>query len=196
MSDSLRNIYRALESRYVHEGRTIDPSFYNDLSDDSMAKFTVIGFNCLLSPDEQIYPRRIYFFRDGQDKVLSYGMILTRLFENHKADMTQGSFDERYKLILRKISLLKAKQPKRPPPKRSRNEGKYKQTQLTTLSSTESPPLDNEDLPSTKLSPISYHMALKDDPNMSKEQRETRRMFKNLGRALHNFARMLKKGCH
>nr|GEV13423.1 hypothetical protein [Tanacetum cinerariifolium] len=92
MSDSLRDIYRALESRYVHEGRTIEPSFYNDLSNDSMAKFTAIDFNCLLSLDEKICPR-----------------------------------------------------------------------------------------------------ALKDDPNMSKEQRETRGMFKNLGRALHNFAKILKK---
>ncbi|GJT63494.1 retrovirus-related pol polyprotein from transposon TNT 1-94 [Tanacetum coccineum] len=50
-------------------------------------------------------------------------------------------------------------------------------------------------LPSTKLSPGSYHRALKDDPNMSKEQRETRGMFKNLGQALHNFERILKKGC-
>ncbi|GJR69300.1 hypothetical protein Tco_0015365 [Tanacetum coccineum] len=355
MSDSLRDIYRALESRYVHEGRTIDPSFYNDLSDDSVAKFTAIGFNCLLSLDEQICPRfifefyktlklerdsnnhfsiqfvinnhhfnlslaqfaelthlpnqgiciysdawgldelektleqiepynsrlpalddirnlihrrtvhekidkegntiyklpnqietselfdhlrpcelvirenvysaignrdhtqavialmlyclenrqpfnlayfivrRMYFFRDRRDKVLPYGMILTRLFENLKANMAQGSFDERYKLVPRKMSSLKAKQPKKPPPKRTRNVGKSKRTQLTTSSSTESPPSDNGELPSTKLSPKSYHRALKDDPNMSKEQRETRGMFKNLGRALHNFTRMLKK---
>ncbi|GJV23366.1 hypothetical protein Tco_1376061 [Tanacetum coccineum] len=33
---------------------------------------------------------------------------------------------------------------------------------------------------STKLSPRSYHRAFKDDPNMSKEQRETKGMFKNL----------------
>ncbi|GJY53614.1 hypothetical protein Tco_0445278 [Tanacetum coccineum] len=38
------------ESRYAHEGRTIDTSFYNDLSDGSVAKFTVIGFDCLLAP--------------------------------------------------------------------------------------------------------------------------------------------------
>ncbi|GJS37189.1 hypothetical protein Tco_0535571 [Tanacetum coccineum] len=135
------------------------------------------------------------FFRDRRDKVLPYGMILTRLFKNLKANMAQGSFDERYKLVPRKMSSLKAKQPKKPPPKRTRNVGKSKRTQLTTSSSTESPPSDNGDLPSTKLSPRSYHRALKDDPNMSKEQRETRGMFKNLGRALHNFARMLKKGC-
>ncbi|GKE97863.1 hypothetical protein Tco_0021214, partial [Tanacetum coccineum] len=42
MSDTLRDFYRTLESRYVHEGRTINPSFYNDLSDDSVAKFTAI----------------------------------------------------------------------------------------------------------------------------------------------------------
>ncbi|GJR64945.1 hypothetical protein Tco_0011010 [Tanacetum coccineum] len=357
MSNALRDVYRALESRYVHEGRTIDPSFYSDLSDDSVAKFEAIGFDCLLSLDEQICPRfifefyktfklerdsnnhfsiqfiinnhhfnlslaqfaelthlpnqgiciysdawsldelektleqiepynsrlpalndirnlihrrtvhekvdkegntihklpnqietnelfehlrpcelvirenvysaignrdhtqavialmlyclqsgqpfnlayfiirRMYFFRDRQDKILPYGMILTRLFKNLKANMPQHPFDERYKLVPRKMSSLKAKQSKKPPPKRTRNVGKSKRTQLSTSSSTESPPSDNGDLPSTKLSPRSYHRALKDDPNMSKEQRETRGMFKNLGRALHKFAKMLKKGC-
>nr|GEW80029.1 probable purine permease 4 [Tanacetum cinerariifolium] len=48
MSNALRDIYKTLESRYVHEGRTIDPSFYNDLSDDSVAKFTAIGI-CIYS---------------------------------------------------------------------------------------------------------------------------------------------------
>ncbi|GJW44461.1 hypothetical protein Tco_0073260 [Tanacetum coccineum] len=260
------DIYRALESRYVHEGRTIDQSFYRDLSDDSVAKFTNIGI-CIYSDAwgldelektlEQIPPynsrlpaiddirnlihrrtthekinkegkaiykllnqietnelfdhlrpcelvirenvysaignryhtqaiialmlyclengqpfnlayfiiKRMYFFRDRRDKVLPYGMILTR------------------------------KQPKKPPPKRTRNVGKSKHVELTTSSSTESPPLDNGDLPSTKLSPRSYSRALPPDPNMSKEQKETRGMFKNLGRALHEFAKMLKKGC-
>ncbi|GJR67566.1 hypothetical protein Tco_0013631 [Tanacetum coccineum] len=270
MTEELRDIYRALESRYVHEGRTIDPSFYRDLSDDSVAKFANIGFDCLLSLDKQICPRtihekvdkegktihklpnqietnelfdhlrpcelvirenvysaignrdhtqaiialmlyclengqpfnlayfiirRMYFFRDRRDKVLPYGMILTRLFKNLKVNMEKHPFDERYKLVPRKMSSLKAKQPKKPPSKRTRNVGKFKRVELTTSSSTESPPSDNGDLPSTKLSPRSYSRALKDDPNMSKEQRETRGMFKNLGRALHNFARMLKKGC-
>ncbi|GKB63984.1 hypothetical protein Tco_0920170 [Tanacetum coccineum] len=323
MSDTLRDIYRTLESRYVHEGRTIDPSLYNDLSDDSVAKFTAIGFDCLLSLDEQIYPRfifefyktlkleresnnhfliqfiinnhhfnlslaqfaklthlpnqgiciypdawgldelektieqiepynsrlpalddirnlihrrtvhvkidkegntihklpnqietnelfdhlrpcelvirenvystignrdhtqavialmlyclenkqpfnlayfivrMVYFFRDRRDKVLPYGMILTRLFKNLKANMAQGSFDERYKLVPRKMSLLKAKQPKKPLPKRTRNVGKSKRTQLSTSSLTKSLPSDNEDLPSTKLSPRSYSRALR-----------------------------------
>ncbi|GJS96012.1 hypothetical protein Tco_0802980 [Tanacetum coccineum] len=240
MSDTVRDIYRTLERRYVHEGRTIDPSFYNDLSDDSVAKFTAIGFDCLLSLDEKICPRpcelvirenvysaignrdhtqevialmlyflenrqpfnlayfiirRMYFFRDRRVKVLPYSMILTRLFKNLKANMAQGSFDERYKLILKKMSSLKAKKPNKSPPKRTRNVGKSKRTQLSTSSSTESPPSDNGDLPSTKLSPRSYSRALKDDPNMSKEQRETKGMFKNIGRALHNIARLLKKGC-
>nr|GEZ18887.1 hypothetical protein [Tanacetum cinerariifolium] len=56
MSNALRDIYRALKSGYVHKGRTIDPSFYNDLSDDSVAKFTAIGFDCFLSLDEEICP--------------------------------------------------------------------------------------------------------------------------------------------
>ncbi|GKD23420.1 hypothetical protein Tco_1225123 [Tanacetum coccineum] len=139
--------------------------------------------------------RRMYFFKYRKDKVLPYGMILTRLFRNLKANMAEHPFDERYKLIPRKMSSLKAKQPKKPPPKRTRNVGKYKRTQLSTSSSTESPPSDNGEFPSTKLSPRFYSRAPKDDPNIYKEQRETRGMFKNLGRALHNYARLLKKGC-
>ncbi|GKA88680.1 hypothetical protein Tco_0810444 [Tanacetum coccineum] len=93
------------------------------------------------------------------------------------------------------MASLKAKQPKKPPPKRTRNVGKSKRPQLSTSSSTESPPSDNGDFPSTILSLRSYRRDLKDDLNMSKEQRKTRGMFQNLGRALHNFAKMLKKGC-
>ncbi|GJX65886.1 hypothetical protein Tco_0300229 [Tanacetum coccineum] len=171
MTDALRDIYRTLESRYVHEGRTIDTSFYNDLSDDLVAKFTTIRFDSLLALDEQIVPG------------------------NLKENMAKHPFDERYKLVPRKMSSLKAKQPKKPPPKRTRNVGKAKHTQLSISSSTESPPSNNGELPSTKLSPRSYGRALKDDPNMSKKQRETRGMFKNLGRALHNLSRTLKKGC-
>ncbi|GKC48934.1 hypothetical protein Tco_1071679 [Tanacetum coccineum] len=259
MSDTLRDIYRTLESRYAHEGRTIDPSFYNDLSDDSgldelektleqiepynsrlsalddirnlIHRRTVhekidkegntihklpnqIETNelfdylrpCELVIRENVYSaignrdhtqavialmlyclenrqpfnlayfiiRRMYFFRDRREKVLPYGMILTHLFKNLKANMTQGSFDERYKIVPRKMSSLKAKQPKKPPPKKTKNVGKSKRTQLSTSSSIESPPSDNGELPSTKLSPRSYSRALKDDPNMSKEQRETR----------------------
>nr|GEW57564.1 hypothetical protein [Tanacetum cinerariifolium] len=180
MTKELRDIYRTLKSKYVHEGRTIDPSFYRDLSDDSVAKFTTIDFDCLLSLDEQIYPRqpfnlayfiirRMYFFRDKRDKVLPYGMILTRLFKNLKANMANHTFDERYVLVPRKMSSLKAKQPKKPPPKRTRNVGKSKRPYISTSSSTKLPPSDNRDLPSTKISPRSYGRALKDDPNMSKE---------------------------
>ncbi|GJX90507.1 hypothetical protein Tco_0343833 [Tanacetum coccineum] len=139
--------------------------------------------------------RRMYFFRDQKDKVLPYGMILTRLFKNLKENMAEHPFDERYKLVPRKMSSLKAKQPKKPPPKRTRNVGKSKRVELTTSSLTESPPSDNEDLHNTKLSPRSYSRALPPDLNMSKEQKDTRGMFKNLGRALHEFAKMLKKGC-
>ncbi|GKB86655.1 hypothetical protein Tco_0958927 [Tanacetum coccineum] len=297
MTKELRDIYRTLESRYVHEGRTIDPSFYKDLSDDSVAKFTAIGI-CIYSDAwgldelektlEQIQPyksrllaiddirnlihqrtihekvdkdgktihklpnqiktneildhlrpcelvlrenvysaignrdhtqaiialmlyclengqpfnlayfiiRRMSFFKDRRDKVLPYGMILTRLIKNLKANMANHTFDECYVLVLRNMSSLKAKQPKKPPPKRTRNVGKCKRPQLSTSSSTELPPSDNGDLPSTKLSHRSYSRVLKDDPNMSKEQRKIRGMFKNLGRALHNFSMMLKKGCH
>ncbi|GKB02627.1 hypothetical protein Tco_0830716 [Tanacetum coccineum] len=113
--------------------------------------------------------RRMYYFRDRRDKVLPYGMILTRLFKNLKANMVDHPFDEHYTLVPRKMSSFKAKQPKKPPPKRTRNVGKSKRTQLTTSSSSDSPPLDNEDLPSTKLSPRSYSKALPNRTNMSQD---------------------------
>ncbi|GKE11536.1 hypothetical protein Tco_1415087 [Tanacetum coccineum] len=93
------------------------------------------------------------------------------------------------------MSSLKAKQPKKPPLKRTKNVGKSKRAQLTTSSSSDSPPSNNGDLPSTKISPRSYSRALPNHINMSQDQRETRGMFKNLARVLHKFAKMLKKGC-
>ncbi|GKD89580.1 hypothetical protein Tco_1365087 [Tanacetum coccineum] len=122
-------------------------------------------------------------------------MILTRLFKNLKANMVDHPFDEHYNFVPRKMPSFKAKQPKKPPPKRSRNVGKSKHAQLTTSSSSDSPPLNNRDLPNTKLSPRSYSKALPNHTNMSQDQRETRGMFKNLARALHKFEKMLKKGC-
>nr|GEU32450.1 hypothetical protein [Tanacetum cinerariifolium] len=50
MFDTLRDICRTLESRYVHEGRTINTSFCNDFSDDSVAEFTAIA----LKPDNPL----------------------------------------------------------------------------------------------------------------------------------------------
>ncbi|GJU01838.1 hypothetical protein Tco_1112176 [Tanacetum coccineum] len=70
--------------------------------------------------------RRMYYFRDRRDKVLPYGMILTRLFKNLKANMAYHPFDECYILVTRKMLSLKAKQPKKLPPKRTRNVGKSK----------------------------------------------------------------------
>ncbi|GKA99702.1 hypothetical protein Tco_0827696 [Tanacetum coccineum] len=189
MSEPLKDIYRALESRYIHEGRTIDPTFYQDLNDESLAKFTNIGFDCLLSLDEQICPR------DRIDKVLPYGMILTPLFKNLKANLENHPFDERYILIPRKMSSFKEKHPKRPPPKRTMSVGKSKRAQLTTSSSSDSPPLDNGDLPSTKLSPRSYYRALPICENMSNKQKETKGMIMNMAWVLHKFAKMLKKEC-
>ncbi|GKA77160.1 hypothetical protein Tco_0783621 [Tanacetum coccineum] len=157
------------------EGRTIDTSFYQDITVETLAKFNRIGFECLLNLNEEIYPRSFnlaYFvirgmdyFRDCVDKVLPYDMILSRVFKNLKETMEYHPFDERYILFSREMSSLKAKQPRRPPPKKPSNVVK------------------------------SYHKALPAHENMSNEQRETRGMFKNMARALHNMGRMLKEGC-
>ncbi|GJY37500.1 putative reverse transcriptase domain-containing protein [Tanacetum coccineum] len=198
MTEQLKDIYKALESRYVHEGRTINQSFYRDLTVESVAKFTNIGLDELEKNLEQVPPynstlpalddirnlihrrtiheknkqpfnlayfiiRMMYYFRDQRDKVLPYGMILTRLFKNLKVNMVDHPFDERYILVPRKMSSLKSKQPKR-----TRNVGKSKRAQLITSSSSDSPPSNNGDLPSTKLSPSSYSRALPSRPYCSR----------------------------
>ncbi|GJS04125.1 putative ribonuclease H-like domain-containing protein, partial [Tanacetum coccineum] len=94
MSNALRDIYRTLEDIYVHEGRTIDPSFYNDLSDYSVAKFTAIGFDCLLSLDAQICPRFIYEFyktlRLERDSINHFSIQFT--INNHHFNISLDQF--------------------------------------------------------------------------------------------------------
>ncbi|GJU55820.1 hypothetical protein Tco_1229534, partial [Tanacetum coccineum] len=197
--DDVRNLIhrRNVHEKVDKEGNTIlEIAKTNELFDHLRPCELVIRETVYSAIGNRDHTQAIIALIDQKDKVLPYGMIITRLFKNLKENMEQDPFDERYKPVPRKMSSLKAKQPKKPPPKRTRNVGKSKRAQLSTSSSTESPPSDNGDLPNTKLSPRSYSRALKDDPNMSKEQRETRGMFKNLGRALHKFARLLKKGCH
>ncbi|GJZ42674.1 hypothetical protein Tco_0589929 [Tanacetum coccineum] len=70
--------------------------------------------------------RRMDYFRERVHKVLPYGMILTRFFKNLWATMEDHPFDDRYTLVPRLMSSLKAKQPRRPPPKKPRNVGKSK----------------------------------------------------------------------
>ncbi|GJX95452.1 retrovirus-related pol polyprotein from transposon TNT 1-94 [Tanacetum coccineum] len=194
MCDALRDIYRTLESRYVHEGRTIDISFYNDISDGSVAKFTAIGI-CIYSGAwgldelektlEQIEPYNSCLPALDDIRNLIYRRTIHEKIDNKKEGKCLfpaiGNRDTLQAVIalMLKMSSLKAKQPKKPPPKRPRNIGKSKRSQLSTSSSTKSPPSDNGDFPSTKISPRSYIRAFKDDPNMSKEQREIRGMFKN-----------------
>lgn len=52
--------FKSLEKRYVHEGRTIDPSFLEGTS--IRQNFAAINFDCLLDIDEQICPRFILEF--------------------------------------------------------------------------------------------------------------------------------------
>ena len=54
------NIFKALEKRYVHEGRTIDPSFLENTN--LQAELAAINFECLLGINEPICPRFILEF--------------------------------------------------------------------------------------------------------------------------------------
>ncbi|GKB48355.1 hypothetical protein Tco_0899108 [Tanacetum coccineum] len=86
--------FRTLENRYVHEGRTIDPSFYNDLSDDLVAKFTAIGFDCLLSLDEQICPRFIFEFYKTLKLERDYNnlFLIQSIINNHHLNLSLAQF--------------------------------------------------------------------------------------------------------
>ncbi|GKB27931.1 hypothetical protein Tco_0867332 [Tanacetum coccineum] len=204
MSDSFRDIYRALESRYVHEGRIIDPSFYNNLSDDSVAKFTVIciciysdawGLNELEKTIEQIEPynsrlhalddiRNLIHRRAVHEKIDKEGNTIYKLPNQIE---TSELFDH-----LRPCKLVIRENVYSAIGNRDRTQAVI--ALLLYCLENGQPCLlhHNGDLPSTKLSPRSYHRALKDNPNMSTEKRETRGMFKNLGRALHNIAQHFK----
>ncbi|GJT60559.1 hypothetical protein Tco_1004092 [Tanacetum coccineum] len=109
---------------------------------------------------------RMYYFRDRVDKILPYVMILTRLFRNLMESIKNNPFDDHYILVPRRMSSLKAKQPERLPPKRTRSVGRSKRAQLTTSPSSDSPPSDNGDFPTTKLSPRSSYRALPIRKNM------------------------------
>nr|GEU38580.1 hypothetical protein [Tanacetum cinerariifolium] len=100
-----QDIYKTLESRYVHEGGTIDPSFYNDPSDDSVAKFTAIGFDCLLSLDEQIFPSKKVKTGLGYDSqfnekevvVVKEEEVTETMFDNRSSDKENSTANERFK---------------------------------------------------------------------------------------------------
>nr|GEX00750.1 alpha/beta hydrolases superfamily protein [Tanacetum cinerariifolium] len=95
MSDSLRDIYRALESRYVHEGRTIDPSFSNDLSDDSVAKFTAIVFLMASSS-----PTSSSTNGDNLERIKSNALKAKKESSDDETS-TSGSDDEEYDMAVR-----------------------------------------------------------------------------------------------
>ncbi|GKF05660.1 hypothetical protein Tco_0036328, partial [Tanacetum coccineum] len=198
MSEELKEIYKALEKRYVHEGRTIDTTLYQDMTQESLEKFNRIGFECLLNLDEEICPRENAYVAIGnRDHVQSsIALMLYCLEVGRPYNLTYFIVRKWTTLEIEMIKFYHmAKQPKRPPPKKSRNVGKSNRAQFPSSSSSESAPSDNGDLPSTKLTPRSYHRALPTHTKMSNDQREIRGMFKNMARVMHNFEKQLKKGC-
>ncbi|GJZ81161.1 hypothetical protein Tco_0646155 [Tanacetum coccineum] len=219
MSEQLRDIFRILENRFIFEFyKTLQLD--RDPSDNHISIKFVINYTFIISlaqfseltnlpndeiclysdawgPSALVTRENVYSAIGNRDHTQAIIALMLYCVEtgNLKANMFEHLFDERYILIPGKMASLKAEQPKHPPPKRTRNLGKSKCVELPTSSSSDSPPSDNGDLPSTKLSPRSYYRAFPVRANMLEEQRETRGMFKNLARALHKFAKILKKGC-
>ncbi|GKC43860.1 hypothetical protein Tco_1061582 [Tanacetum coccineum] len=62
--------------------------------------------------------KRMDFYMECVDKVLPYNMILTRLFNYIVSNIERHPFDYRLTLHPRRMSSLKAKQPRKPPPKK------------------------------------------------------------------------------
>nr|GEW46210.1 reverse transcriptase domain, reverse transcriptase zinc-binding domain protein [Tanacetum cinerariifolium] len=94
MPEPLRDIYRALESKYVHEGRTIDQSFYRDLTDESVAKFINIGFDCLLSLNEEICPSLPHFPIKAVVFTLMFGLLMNLRKILNSACIIKEALDE------------------------------------------------------------------------------------------------------
>nr|GEY11803.1 hypothetical protein [Tanacetum cinerariifolium] len=62
MSEELKEIYKTLETQFVHEERAINTSFYQDIIEETLEKFNRICFECLLNLDEELCPRFIMEF--------------------------------------------------------------------------------------------------------------------------------------
>ncbi|GJT43213.1 hypothetical protein Tco_0951928 [Tanacetum coccineum] len=96
---------------------------------------------------------------------------LTRLFKNLKSNMVDHPFDECYILIPRKISSLKAKQPKKPPPKRTRNVGKSQAEEHQNEKTPSLPPrkksLSPPQAPSKSISNMITHYTSSSSPSES-----------------------------
>nr|GEZ11212.1 hypothetical protein [Tanacetum cinerariifolium] len=90
------DIYRTLENMYVHEERTIDPSFYNNLSEDLVAKFTAIGFDCLLSLYEQICSVFIFKFYKTLhlDRDQKNHLLIQFTINNHRFNISLAQYVE------------------------------------------------------------------------------------------------------
>jgi hypothetical protein len=81
------DVFKALEKRYVHAGRTIDPSFIEGTN--LPKELATINFDCLLEIDEPICPRFILeFYASVTLSTDEYG----RMSINFRASSHQYSF--------------------------------------------------------------------------------------------------------
>ena len=92
LTENQINIFKALEKRYVHEGRTIDPSFLEGTN--LPAELAAIHFDCLLEIDEPICPRFILeFYASINLSYDEYGrMSINFLASGHPYSFTLDEF--------------------------------------------------------------------------------------------------------
>ena len=92
LTEAQINIFKASEKRYVHEGRTIDPSFL--AGTNLPAGLANINFDCLLEIEEPICPRFILeFYESVTLSTDEYGrMSINFMVSSHQYSFTLNEF--------------------------------------------------------------------------------------------------------
>ncbi|GJW40813.1 hypothetical protein Tco_0066658 [Tanacetum coccineum] len=171
MDEEIRESDHTLEKRLLHEGRIVTPSFISE--NNMLPFFQAIGLEPFLTLNEPICPIFVVEF---------YHSIEVKRNEEQRLYIEFKLGQLAFKLTSSQLTRILQTQ--------YTLETFY--TSKWSLNSLEDHPNSNFFGPKHDLvkktitnprTTQTQSRALKDDPNMSKEQRETRGMFKNLGRA-------------
>lgn len=92
MSPAVACFYRDIETRNIHEGRIVDPSFYK--SDNIERLFTNVRLDCLFTINEPIIPRFVLdFYSQVTLQSDTYGQILISfMIQNEFITLTLAQF--------------------------------------------------------------------------------------------------------
>lgn len=94
MSPSVACFYHPIENRNIHEGRIVDPSFYESYQTERM--FSNIRFECLYQINEPIIPRFILnFYSQVTVQIDPYGhLLISFMIQNQFITLTLAQFGQ------------------------------------------------------------------------------------------------------